>query len=1555
MDDLPLQTFEQGAGNAEVQGLLNGALDLTIKAWDPTSKGGMRSSSFWAKTRGGGEGSSFLAGAAVMDGRLYDSITLVAHAAHDCVYDSSLQCRVDNASHMMDKIRAVRNVDGVSGSLQIQSGVNNIQASRFELISLHNGYNISMTAMTAKRVGQINSETSTDVVDICAKGSDGNPRLGPRCGCTAWPTPKMTARQSSNASLRVEWTTTQGTGTNLTDKSCSSLLRGYSVEAYLGEHSIKAWGAPLWIPVEDGGSSDVSAEVHALLSGGDDSRGTDFQVLDAPWIQYNKRYHFSVRVAYAEPAPLEDVAAAGSGTNAMGVNMDAMIFSTEIFTDDVIEQPGVPSGACVPPVNQSTINVCGILSDQYHSQGQPGEDPADWGAKSCPVGAVCMGRVFQSMTTREGYVVQGIHPSSLNQTLKNPKIQYCLLGKLACPGGAVIYNHMLGLSRRIAEGPGVPHFLSTTASLDDIRRNSSGSGDGGIKQVDGTMDGRWYQCAEGYAGKRCDTCNDGFAFAGMSSTFCAKCQIPFARMWTIMVGGTLAAIVLAFIVWLALKRHHRVFEARDTLLVKCREIERHDGYGGVVILFNNAFNKALVGSAEKETMRRRGSIEVDENGLATNIPQRHSVQIDGQPIDEQRKQSIKKHPTKVEGRHRGLSAATAAVSTFVGQHSPRKSVGHDAVNVTKQILHKALLNMNVKHTKAELNQIFQVLDANQDGQVSMDEFIGFVYGRKVGEEESMCTRLSAVLWNLLSSDDAKAIASVMVGYFQLVSSVAQSFPSVEQAALVEREAALQRSATASTRNTTATDTVISGLTEFSVALGNIDIFGQARCLTGARYENQLLLYTVIPLCLMALAAIVSQVVTTSARSTCPCKITPRFVRKVRSIKNNAIVLVSFLTFPIAMRTILRSFLCDKLTNRTGHDELWMTQDSTVRCSQDDATYVFIMWWAVAMAVCLGLTVPAFQLLTLWPWRYPMNRLYIWDRHGRPVPNADATKFVGGSLFAMHRSKFWYFEPLEYVRTTVLMSVVGVIFYDNQDQGLLVAAFIYILLSFCFFYVKPYAMRRASILQSAVHMSVGGVYVFSLLNVLHSRVAVAASESCAKSVAHQTYKMGSNLCVTGVAVRTQADKDDLRSMELTIMCLPVILATWFLVAPHVQDAGDTDWGCCCWFRACRKIPEDDDELRKSVKKRKPNKVKRAWHGDTHTVKVANKVAALHAHEEAGNTFTEKTEALVTSITHARHREAQLSEDSARFLHSSLDMSASLMRMVTRVLKESHDLSNEITNGSLMQADLEVRGTALFRAISACDDSLAVSPVGLLAWEDMLELEQRAIELGRVVASVAARAAERTGGVAPRKGGKHGAEVAGVEMAKALEYGGEEVNAAGGRVVAGYDVQHGELILSSSNRAEMEQLPIAQYLFRHQAPGQRPNGGELSACYRYIFAILGHEDMGVLELYSKSLTTTVARAREDPWAETKRVQSTGEIGPERLTGAGEADSRMQTFKISEAKLEAVHTDESGVTGMKETIHRLELDIATLEQQLEGVESKEASRPWMMEKSDELEEYV
>ena len=79
-------------------------------------------------------------------------------------------------------------------------------------------------------------------------------------------------------------------------------------------------------------------------------------------------------------------------------------------------------------------------------------------------------------------------------------------------------------------------------------------------------------------------------------------------------------------------------------------------------------------------------------------------------------------------------------------------------------------------------------------------------------------------------------------------------------------------------------------------------------------------------------------------------------------------------------------------------------------------------------------------------------------------------------------RYWFFEPLEAVRTTILMSALGVFYAQDQDQGLLVAAFISIILAFCFFYLQPYGAQRASILQCTVHLAIGGVYVCSLLKV-----------------------------------------------------------------------------------------------------------------------------------------------------------------------------------------------------------------------------------------------------------------------------------------------------------------------------------------------------------------------------------------------------------------------------------------------------------------------------------------
>ena len=829
MDRAATATFEAAAGNTEVQGLLNGALDLTITTWEPGSKGGQRSSAFWAKTRGDGNASSFLAGASVMDARMYDSILLIAHAAQDCVYDKNNLCRVDNATQMMEKLRSARNVEGVASSLRIQPGTNNLQASRFEVMSLHTGYgeqakgsNGSTGARTLvpKHVGHVGSETTTDVVDVCASGRDGNPRLGPNCGCTGWPTPVITARQKTNSSLRVAWASPILTSTGAkqgVDGSCSSLLRGYVLQAYLGEESIKAWDTPMWIPKEEGGSSlnEVAAEVHVWLgvgtSGGgggnskidisSSSSSSAIKNLAAPWIQENKLYKFGLQVSYADPDPLQNVVAkavagASSGstkgqvTSLDDATLSTMILSREVRTDHHASENN--GASCIPPANRSTTNVCGLRSDQYHSQGQPGEQPMAWGARPCPIGAVCLGRVFDHITTKEGYVIQGMKRSIVtrarlrlgldplaNQGGLEPMLQLCLRGTQACPGGAIIYNQMVGLPGRISEGPGLPYFLrrssasaaSTSSSGDgsvSTRTNTSSGGGGSGNTRSSVNSGSdtathatsaihpspWYQCAEGFAGKRCDTCENGYAFTGMKGSSCSKCQQNLEEMWAIVAGGTLGICILAVFAWLVMKRHFRVFVARDALLVKCRAIERVDGIEGVMNVFNDAFDEArahLKGKKGKDgaldTRDSSSDSSSDEQDLGETKTTTTTTQVTGQYDDgtPPKPRASNKDELAVILRNTlnlskpqdplkpPTSTQTTTLQPLNTSNSPRTSLSQRRIvdsasprrarslkkngsstflkgteSVTAEILHRTLCHMHIPHTNGELEHLWQV-------------------------------------------------------------------------------------------------------------------------------------------------------------------------------------------------------------------------------------------------------------------------------------------------------------------------------------------------------------------------------------------------------------------------------------------------------------------------------------------------------------------------------------------------------------------------------------------------------------------------------------------------------------------------------------------------------------------------------------------------------------------------------------------------------------------------------------------------------------------------------
>ena len=243
---------------------------------------------------------------------------------------------------------------------------------------------------------------------------------------------------------------------------------------------------------------------------------------------------------------------------------------------------------------------------------------------------------------------------------------------------------------------------------------------------------------------------------------------------------------------------------------------------------------------------------------------------------------------------------------------------------------------------------------------------------------------------------------------------------------------------------------------------------------------------------------------------------------------------------------------------------------------------------------------------------------------------------------------------------------------------------------------------------------------SLFKVLHSRIAAGTVAALPQEQLLRTVLFRRNTL------------DGLDMVQFFIMALPLVLAVWFLASPRTKG------GCRWWRHLCKK--------KKNSKKRETTKNNRSSSSSSSS---SGKGTLSRSSSTTTEVFMEETATLMKDITKARRREAALSQDSYRFLANSLKMSGELMRNVTHVLQEGVKGLTEPQGAQsstwspgtkaeveTMKQDLAEHGTLLIKAISRNDESLAATPVGLLTWDDMCHLEQRAIELGRVVAAIAA---------------------------------------------------------------------------------------------------------------------------------------------------------------------------------------------------------------------------
>ena len=140
------------------------------------------------------------------------------------------------------------------------------------------------------------------------------------------------------------------------------------------------------------------------------------------------------------------------------------------------------------------------------------------------------------------------------------------------------------------------------------------------------------------------------------------------------------------------------------------------------------------------------------------------------------------------------------------------------------------------------------------------------------------------------------------------------------------------------------------------------------------------------------------------------------------------------------------------------------------------TYAFIM----SGVAVIGL--PAFAVFLVWPFRYPVNKLYNTNERGeiQPAPNAD--KAVG-VVYRRYKPSYWYFESVEMIRKILLAGVIAALPYSligGEYAALAWCIFICSFVTYFYATVGPFVDHEGNILQAVCHMTLVVVYFDAIL-------------------------------------------------------------------------------------------------------------------------------------------------------------------------------------------------------------------------------------------------------------------------------------------------------------------------------------------------------------------------------------------------------------------------------------------------------------------------------------------
>jgi hypothetical protein len=320
-------------------------------------------------------------------------------------------------------------------------------------------------------------------------------------------------------------------------------------------------------------------------------------------------------------------------------------------------------------------------------------------------------------------------------------------------------------------------------------------------------------------------------------------------------------------------------------------------------------------------------------------------------------------------------------------------------------------------TEAAALVLWGKLDEDNDGQVTLNEFVTFVCDLRDGKKSSvdMQSQLGktsvAVVGSVLAwwrSMKSQSLRAVIITHFQLMSSIFVSFPELEAKATAAPSAATASSIVeAGVRNTTSPlaffKESVNDVTS-TVANINVAVVEFITCFVGPRHEPRLLYSTVTIVGLLLVFSTVSRTLKFLMRVKRFSAHDSNILTLVRHYCEKLQLIVIFLTYPALTSAIMRTFVCKKIAQDDyGNPTWWLVDDTVVQCDKSlvvgqnpfaatwegvatistnttavggaqTRPYVFLWVYSWCMVVVIIVGFPAILLNRLWFWRHPFDRM-----------------------------------------------------------------------------------------------------------------------------------------------------------------------------------------------------------------------------------------------------------------------------------------------------------------------------------------------------------------------------------------------------------------------------------------------------------------------------------------------------------------------------------------------------------------------------------------------------